>query len=1464
MHRFHPAVAQWFAATFAAPTPTQTEAWAAIAAGRHTLIAAPTGAGKTLAAFLAAIDELVQTAAAGPLPNETRIVYVSPLKALSNDIERNLQGPLAAIGERLRPHGIESEIRVQVRTGDTPAAARQIMHKRPPHILVTTPESLYLLLTSASGRGMLATARSVIVDEIHAVAETKRGAHLALSLERLNALTGPGLRRIGISATQKPLSLVAKFLLGGADAHADINAACAIVNAGHDRARDLALELPPAPLEAVMSHEVWGLIYDRLAALIDAHKTTLIFVNTRRMAERVTRHLSERIGEANVAAHHGSLAKEKRLDAEQRLKSGGLKALVATASLELGIDIGDVDLVCQLASPRRVNTFLQRVGRANHAVHGTPKGRLFPLSRDELIECTALLGAVKSGALDALQVPAKPRDVLAQQMVAELAARDYGEDELYALVTRAYPYRDLTRDEFTAVLRMLSDGFTTRRGRRAAYVHRDAVNGLLRARRGARLTALTSGGAIPDNADYQVVLEPAGIFVGTLNEDFAVESLAGDIFQLGNSSFRILRVESGRVRVEDAHGQPPSIPFWLGEAPARSDELSHAVSTLRTRLDEALGAAPAPGAPATENTPTTPHAPDAPGAIDAAALARAHALLVNDYGVSDAAATQIVEYLGAAKALLTALPTQTTVVMERFFDESGGMQLVIHAPFGARINRAWGLALRKRFCRQFNFELQAAATDDAIVLSLGETHSFPLADVARYLHSASARDVLVQALLDAPLFITRWRWNANIALAVPRFRGGRKLAAPLQRMDAEDLISVVFPDQIACAENLSGPREIPDHPLVTQTLHDSLHEAMDVDGFLALLRAIETGAVRVLARDLPLPSPLALEILSARPYAYLDDAPLEERRTQAVINRRWLDPQTAAEFGALDAAAIARVREEAWPTPDSADEAHDALLLLGCITADEAQPWAPLLTALADARRAARLRTAAGEFWLAAESVPLAQAALGTGELTPAISAPAEYAQRNWTAADALVELVRGRLQHIGPTTSQGLAARLGHRANDIDAALLELEAEGFALRGRFTPGTADEEWCERRLLARIHRYTVQRLRAEIEPATSADFMRFLFSWQGLTRNPKPEGAQALFAVIAQLEGVDAAAVAWETDILPARLQDYNPQWLDQLCLAGRVMWLRTHVRVDAGDAPRGGPVRATPIALLTRAQAPLWIAADNEAARVGANAARVRDDLAAHGASFFDDILARTGLLKSQLEDALAELVAAGLAQSDSFSGLRALLLPADKKRQATHRRRRSSAFGIEEAGRWTLSRRAHTTNNAATAATTREAGIDEIAMTLLRRYGVVFRKLLTREVDNLPPWYELLRVYRRLEARGEIRGGRFVAGFTGEQYALPDAVASLRAIRKQPGDDTLVSLSAADPLNLVGILSPGARVPALASNRVLYRDGVAVAVQIGGETRWLETLAPEDEWAARNALLRRSLAPGVRGYAS
>jgi len=1436
---FHPAVAKWFEGHFVQPTPAQVQAWPAIKAGRHTLIAAPTGSGKTLAAFLAAIDDLARQGVEGPLADATQVVYISPLKALSNDIQRNLETPLAGIRAELRRSGLpDVEIRTWVRTGDTSSSERERMRRRPPHILVTTPESLYVLLGSESGRKMLATTRSVIVDEIHAVAPNKRGAHLSLSLERLATLCGQKLPRIGLSATQNPIQTIGRLLVGsGSDSRPEPQ--LTVVDIGYQRDRDLQIEVPGSPLEAVMSGEVWQEVYDRLTRLIEGHRTTLVFVNTRRMAERVARELSERLGDGAVTAHHGSMARDQRLSAEQRLKHGKLKALVATASLELGIDIGDVNLVCQLGSPRSIAAFLQRVGRSGHVVTGTPKGRLFPLSRDDLVECAALLDSVRRGELDRVAVPHQPLDVVAQQIVAEVAGQDWPETALYQMFRSAWPFRDLARTDFDAVVQMLADGFATRRGRRGALIHRDAVHQILRARRGARTTALTSGGTIPDTADYQVVLEPDNHIIGSVNEDFAVESMAGDVFQLGNASYRILRVERGTVRVEDAQGQPPNIPFWLGEAPGRSDELSVSVSRLRTEVGERLGSDPSGRA--------------------------ARAWLTELVGITAPAAEQLIEYLAAGAAAFGCLPTQDTIVLERFFDEAGGMQLVIHAPFGSRINRAWGLALRKRFCRKFNFELQAAATEDNIVLSLTTAHSFELQDVARYLQSRSVRPLLIQAMLDAPMFATRWRWVAGVALALPRFQGGRKVPPQFLRMRAEDLIAAVFPDQIACAENLVGEREVPNHPLTNQTISDCLHDAMDIDGLERLLARLEAGDIRVVACDLTQPSPLALEVLSARPYAFLDDAPLEERRTQAVMARRWHDPQSASELGRLDPEAIARVREEAWPDPVNAEELHDSLLWLSCLTEAEANAtpaWCDWLEALARDQRVTRLKRSEVTLWVPAERLNQFRSLWPAARLQPEITPPPGE-EAMWSPDQALIEILRGRLEGLGPVTQIALAAPLALLETAVAGALAALQNEGAILRGRFDAGVNDEQWCDRRLLARIHQTTIRRLRAEIEPVAARDFLRFLFAWQHVAEDTRLEGPHALSTALTALEGFEAPAGAWETEILPTRLEGYEPAWLDAHCIAGRAMWARlTPPANGKGRARTATPVRSTPIALLDRRRLPLWIAhlPQTSTTPPSPRAQLLLDYLQAQGALFFDELVGAAHLLRPQVEEALGELVALGLVTSDSFAGLRGLLVPSNQRRpiSGAKGRGRILRFDIESGGRWSLIRRAVPADDRG-----RAAAIEHLARALLQRYGVVFWRLLAREANWLPPWRDLLRVYRRLEARGEIRGGRFVAGFSGEQYALPEAIGLLRQTRRRPPSEQWISLSGADPLNLVGVLTPGPRLAALTDNRLVYRDGIPVATLSAGKVEFLTTLDAKSQWEAEKRLVR-SAARGLLSHLS
>ena len=1673
MQDFHPLTAEWFRGRFAAATAPQLEAWPAIRAGRDVLVSAPTGSGKTLAAFLICLDRLVTAGLAGRLDDRVEVVYVSPLKALSNDIGRNLETPLAELEQLAFERGLPAPgIRTAVRTGDTPAWERERMVRRPPHILVTTPESLFILLTAERSRAALRHAETVIVDEIHALADDKRGSHLALTLARLDDLVRkagkPRPQRVGLSATVRPIDAVARFLQGtvpaegserpaaapappgplprpeiasegspegprGADGTVDpaggeasgrasdagrsregprgadgaanpaggegsgrasdpgrpapigsvpagavrerpedghrprsdfgspelfsdsVSASVTVIDSGHRRRLDLAVEVPRDELGVVATNEMWGEIYDRIAELILAHRTTLVFVNTRRLCERVAHHLEERLGEEAVLAHHGSLSRRIRQGAERRLKSGELRAVVATASLELGIDVGTVDLVCQIGSPRSIAVALQRVGRSGHHVDTpdgshVPRGRLFATTRDELVECAALVHAIRQGRLDHLEIPEWPLDVLAQQLVAACASETWPIEELFALVRSAAPYAELPRPAFEAVVDMLSDGIATSRGRSGAYLHRDRVNGTVRGRRGARLAAITGGGAIPDNANYLVVAEPDQTTVGTVDEDFAVESLAGDIFLLGTTSWRIRRVESGRLRVEDAHGAAPSLPFWRGEAPGRTPELSEEVSRLRERIAEMTAGGPETGTGGPASRPEAPSAEtgtggragrpalasaedgaggqanrseassmeigaggqaerqgpasagDGAGGTDDEGLGRAAAWLIETCGLDRAGAEQAAAYVRAGAAALGAVPAERTVVAERFFDEGGGMQLVVHAPFGARINRAWGLALRKRFCRSFNFELQAAATDNGVLISLAEQHSFPLEVIFRFLNVDTVEEVLTQAMLPSPMFGARWRWNASRALAVLRFAGGRKVPPPIQRMRSDDLLASVFPDQAACQENLTGDIRIPDHPLVNETVRDCLHEAMDLDGLREMLAGIESGAIRTVAVDTAEPSPLCHEILNANPYAFLDDAPLEERRARAVQLRRSLGSDPGG-MGALDPAAIATVADESWPVVRDLDELHDALLTL--VALPPVPEWVVWLDALAASRRAGVLRVGETRLWVPTERLGLVRCLYPGESVDPPLPdvGPAAPADRETAAA----ELLRGWLESTGPVTASGLADRLALPPSLVEAGLTRLEGEGQILRGRFTPASAGDgdgkevEWCNRRVLARIHRLTIGSLRREIEPVSTADFVRFLLRWQHLAPGTQMHGADGLLQILKQLQGWEISGAALEREVVARRVASYDPELLDRLCLSGEVMWGRlsphpafespASIRSAAADGARGRPTGATPraqrgarparvrptrvapVTLFLRADADWLLAA---AGRGGAGAddaalshpaREVRDALANRGASFLPELVRATGRLPSEVEDGLWELVAAGLVSADGYDNLRALVDP--KRRRGEGRGR--AARPRHAAGRWALLDTGEPAGPAAgpdardggaggrdggaggrdggaggrdggaggrdggaggpTAGVTSRDADDEtrrrhdeqvanFARQLLNRWGVVCRDLAARET-LAPPWRDLLRALRRMEARGEIRGGRFVAGVVGEQFARPDAVELLRVVRREEAPPDPVRVSAADPLNLTGVILPGPRISALSGGTVELLPG-------------------------------------------
>lgn len=1390
-------VQRWFDGRFAGPTEAQRGGWAAIAAGQDALIMAPTGSGKTLAAFLAGIDGLVRRGAAGTLGDGVKIVYVSPLKALGADVERNLQAPLRGIAAAAAELGVATPtIRTALRTGDSTATERARILRQPPHLLITTPESLYLLLTSTRGRAILAGCEQVIVDEIHALLGNRRGAHLALSLERLDALCGRRSQRIGLSATVDPPEEAARLLVGQDEQGRP--RACAQVDAGRRASLDLKLEIPTETLSAVASRTAWDDVYVRIAALLAEHRSALIFVPSRRLSERMAHDLEQRLGEGLVAAHHGALARRTRQLVEARLQSGALKAVVATASLELGIDVGEVELVIQIGSTRNISVLRQRIGRACHSVGGTPKGRIFALTRDDLLECAAAVRAIQAGRIDRAVQREAPLDVLAQQLVASCAAEEWTVEGLWALARRAGPYAQLQRPAFEQLVTMLGEGTATRRGRQGALIHLDRIHGTARGRRGAQLAALTSGGAIADKADYAVIEDASEAVVGSVDEDFAIDSMVGDVFRLGSHAWRVKRVENGRVRVEDAHGQAPTIPFWNGEGLARTAELSAEVSTFRELLWERIAADDHVGA---------------------------RALLAEGGAVGDAA-TQAIAYVEEGARALGTVPTQRRLVAERFFDESGGMQLIIHAPFGARINRAFGMGLRKKFCRSFDFELQAAATDDAVLLSLGPQHSFPLAAIFEFLHEHAVDEALTQAALQSPMWETRWRWNATRALAVLRQMGGRRTPPPILRMRAADLLAAVFPEQAGCQDNHGGEMVVlPDHPLVNETTRDCLEEALDAHGLKLMLRSLHAGEISSLCRETVGPSPFSHAILAANPYAFLDDAPLEERWARQVRTARPGElTLRGGDLTTLDPAAVATVVSQVQvgaEAPRDADELHDLLcapLLLAPVPA-----WSELFAALVARGRATSLWIGDTERWIAAESLAIVRVLWPAARLVPAVELPAALCPEI-EAEEAALRLVRALVQGIGPSSAEAMARTLGVAPWLVESALAQLELAGIVLQGNFVD--AGTTWCERRILQRIHRLTLGRLREQVRPVTPAELVRFLLRWQHVQPGTQLHGAEGLLRVIEQLEGLELPAQAWEREVLPRRIAGYEPGWLDELCLSGEVAWGRLSPLpaegLEPGELPRG----AGKVALFLREHAGFLVARETGPAREWQHLsplARRAAELLERGAAFAADLRAGLGVSAAEIEETLWELARAGAITSDGFAGLRALCETADDRRGGRGVRR-------VVRGRWSLI--ARELGQGPAPDPFGDGSAVDLARSYLRRYGVVMRVLLGRET-GAPPWRTLLDIYRRLEARGEIRGGRFVSGLSGEQFALPEAVELLRAARRLDAAEVEgeeVELATCDPLNLVGIITAGPRVPAVRGHVLRYRDGEVVGAQMAG----------------------------------
>ncbi len=1461
---FHPVISRWFTARFGMPTEPQRLGWPCIARKENVLIAAPTGSGKTLAAFLVCIDSLVQEAIKGGLAQECKVLYLSPLKALASDIKKNLETPLAEIQKELVKKWIKiPEIRAQVRTGDTPSYQRQKISKSPPHILVTTPESLYLMLTSEKGRHALRTVETVIVDEIHALARDKRGSHMTLSLQRLKAITKKPPTLIGLSATQKPVEEIANFLVGVDPKSGTKRKSnpCKIIDVGHKRDLDLNLIVPASPLSTLTSHEQWEEIYQLLAEQIRNHRSTLLFVNTRRLAERVAFRLAEVLGEDAVLCHHGSLSKNRRLDAETLLKEGKLRAIVATASLELGIDIGYIDLVCQLGVPFSIATFLQRIGRSGHAIKATPKGRLVPLSRDELVESFALIKAVREGNLDRIEIPVAPVDILVQQIIAECAGRELEAgipvDEAFQLFSQAWPFRDLTREVFMKVVEMAAEGYAPGR-RRYAYLMWDRIHERISVKSGARIAALTSGGAIPEMGDYRVVLENDGTFLGTVNEDFAIESLAGDIFVLGTHSWKIKWVRGGEVVVEDAQGQPPSIPFWLGEAPGRTKEFSEAVSSLRKEIGDNLSEENlAEGKTLTLETieqlkkmPTTP-------------FDTAKEWLRSKTGLDKAGENwpllQAVHYIAAEKAALGVVPSREKVVFERFFDDVGGMHLVIHSSYGARMNRGWGLALRKRFCRQFDFELQASADDDGIVLSLGPQQAFALESFFKMLNEGNIEHFLTQALLQAPMFAARWRWNITRSLAVLRQIKGKRTPPALQRFRSEDLLTAVFPAQTACPENgaANGVVDIalPDHPLVTQTVHDCLTEAMDITGLKSLFRDIDNGKVKLIAKDTREPSPFAYQLVNSFPFAYLDDAPAEDRRTRSISMRPAISVQDLQDLARMDPGAIEQVKDEAWPDPRTADELYETLVVTPAFPVSRLCSLNEFTKALIDEKRAAYAKVKIGQhtlkFLVAAESVPLLKAAyeaIQFSQPTPVPNASATLIPRD----RACQEILKGWLDISGPAEESELVELFG--IDNVENHLAAAEAKGEILRCKLNPqNTVYSHWCSRGLLRRIHRLTVENLRERIRPVATEDYFEYLFEAHGLNLGSADQvqqetyDAEALLRVVETLQGFESPALSWERELFPGRLASYDPSWLDQLTSHGLVAFGRlTSKKARLRALGRSQKVTsAMPLSFVLRGDWN-WIAlADVETADprvLSADADSVWSALKSGGAQFVDELEDRTRLLQTQVEAALGELAAEGLVTCDHFHALRNIISPSKSEKTRASRglprrfQKRSLVGSL--GGRWSVLKKAENDF------LRREETVEKWAWQLMVRYGVVFRDLLQRE-SLAPSWGDLVRALRKLEARGEVRGGRFILGVSGEQFALTETFEKLIKIREERAQGkrhgSYAVISSADPLNLIGIVTKGPKIASGAKTRILFEEGSVSAVFEGNEIRAQREISEE-----------------------
>jgi ATP-dependent helicase Lhr and Lhr-like helicase len=1336
---FSPGVRGWFERTFDAPTPAQERGWPAIASGKHVLIQAPTGSGKTLAAFLWALDRA--------RPGEgTQVLYVSPLKALNYDVERNLRGPLA---------GIDSQLSVAVRTGDTPPKERAAMLKSPPDILITTPESLFLLLTSRA-RETLRGIRVVIVDEVHAVAGSKRGAHLALSLERLERLVAGSVQRVGLSATQRPLEEIGRFVSGGRPIE--------LVDAGTRKELDLRVVVPLEDMrEPGEGNSIWPSIYPALLELVRGHRSTIAFVNNRRLAERLALRLNELAEEEIARAHHGSLAREQRVEVEELLKKGEIPCLVATSSLELGIDMGAVDLVIQVESPKSVARGLQRVGRAGHRLDEPSKGRIFPKFRADLLESAVVVRRMKEGAIEETRVPRNPLDVLAQQIVAICAQEETAVDELHELVRRAWPFRDLSRQQLENVLDMLagrypSEEFAELRPR----ITWDRVAGLLRGREGARRLAVTNAGTIPDRGLFGVHLVDGGGRVGELDEEMVYEARAGQTFLLGASTWRIEEITRDRVLVSPAPGTPGLVPFWKGEGVGRPYELGDAIGRAGRELV---------------------------GLDDE----RARRRLVTEHELDERAAENLLTFLREQEQATGALPSDRTVVVERFRDEIGDWRLCILTPFGARVHAPWALALAARLRESLGLEVNFIWSDDGVALHLPDADAPPpLGELL--VGPDELDDLVVSEVGGTALFGARFRENAARALLIPRRRPGQRTPLWQQRLKAQGLLQVA--------------RRYPDFPVVLETYREVLQDVFDLPALRGLLEALLQRRIDLVEVETPSASPFASSLLFdyVATYMYEDDTPLAERRAQALaLDRDLLKELLGQEElrDLIDPAALEQVESELLGAPKSPDGLHDLLLRRGDLGPGEFDD--ALAAPLEEERRAVRVRVGGDERLIAAEDAGRYRDALGA---MPPSGLPDAFLEGG---DDPLGWILRRYARGRGPFTTQEAARRFGLEPERVEAALGGLDL----VRGELRPGGSEREWCDPDVLRRLRRASLARLRKEVEPVGQGSLGRFLPGWQGVDRR------STLREALVPLQGLSLPVALWESDVLPRRVPGYQPAALDQLTASGEVVWVGAglervalYFREDASALGRPGAL-------------PPAEGDAHDAVRAALS----------RGALFWFDLLAATGLEAEAALPALWDLVWAGEVTNDAWQPLRAgrrFHAPRPEKRPRRFSRARADGITATQ-GRWSVT----------SGLFAGEPDPRALAELMLERQGVVTRDGVRAE--GIPGGYApVYRELRKLETLGVCRRGYFVEGLGGAQFALPGAVERLR---ERPEEETALVLAAADPAQPFGAALPwpkrsGARAARVAGAHVVLLGGeAALFVERGGRSL-VPLRDPEEDW--------------------